>query len=72
MVSRVISTRVELDIEGNQRSVTDALDRVVMSCDYDMLGNRIHQIAWMPVAMRLDNVAGKPIRAWDTRGFTGG
>ncbi|MGI0024945.1 MAG: SpvB/TcaC N-terminal domain-containing protein, partial [Nitrososphaera sp.] len=35
-------TRVELDIEGNQRSVTDALSRKVMTYDYDMLSNRIH------------------------------
>ena len=43
-------TRTELDIEGNQRAVIDALldpitgkGRVVMRYDYDMLGNRIHQ-----------------------------
>ncbi|BFU91260.1 MAG: hypothetical protein NTAFB01_24470 [Nitrospira sp.] len=61
-------TRVELDIEGNQREVIDANDRVVMRYDYDMLGNRIHQASmeagerWM-----LNDVAGKPIRAWDSR-----
>ncbi|MGH9892294.1 MAG: hypothetical protein ACREA0_09990, partial [bacterium] len=37
------ATRVLLDIEGNQREVIDAKDRVVMRYDYDMLGNRIHQ-----------------------------
>ena len=63
------ATRVELDIQGLQRSVTDALDRKVMAYDYDMLGNRIHQASmeagerWM-----LNDVMGKPIRAWDTRG----
>ena len=63
------ATRVELDIQGLQRSVTDALDRKVMVYDYDMLGNRIHQASmeagerWM-----LNDVTGKPIRAWDTRG----
>ncbi len=76
------STRVELDIEGNQRIVwherrlpvdhlpTGAIDqRIVMRYAYDMLGNRIHQISmeagarWM-----LSDVAGKPIRAWDSRG----
>ncbi len=70
-------TRVELDIEGNQRAVRDAimqngdlLGRVVMRYDYDMLGNRIHQASmeaderWM-----LNDVASKPIRAWDSRGF---
>ena len=36
-------TRVIFDIEGNQRAVIDAKDRVVMRYDYDMLGNRIHQ-----------------------------
>ena len=50
------------DIEGNQREVIDAKDRVVMRYDYDMLGNRIHQASmeagerWM-----LNDVAGKPI-----------
>ena len=39
-------TRVELDIEGNQREVIDAKDRIVMRYDYDMLGNRIHSRAW--------------------------
>ncbi|WP_324197860.1 SpvB/TcaC N-terminal domain-containing protein [Nocardia abscessus] len=76
-------TRVELDIEGNQRKVfderklpdTDNLplgaseQRIVMQYAYDMLGNRIHQHSmeagarWM-----LNDVAGKPIRAWDSRG----
>lgn len=79
-------TRVELDIEGNQRTVRDAftkafdaqgkkiedpLGRIVMRYDYDMLGNRIHQASmeagerWM-----LNDVTGKPIRAWDSRGHT--
>jgi RHS repeat-associated protein len=69
-------TRIELDIEGNQRAVRDAivqagdeLGRIVMLYDYDMLGNRIHQLSmeagerWM-----LNDVTGKPIRAWDSRG----
>lgn len=77
-----IATRVELDIEGNQRAVLDerkppvnglpvgALEqRIVMRYAYDMLGNRIRQLSmeagarWM-----LNDVAGKPIRAWDSRG----
>jgi RHS repeat-associated protein len=70
-------TRVELDIEGNQRSVTDSLGRIVMRYDYGIAGpekdkeaaSRIHQSSmeagerWM-----LNDVAGKPIRAWDSRG----
>jgi RHS repeat-associated protein len=71
-------TRVELDIEGNQRAVRDAIvqagdkqGRIVMRYDYDMLGNRIHQSSmeagarWM-----LGDVSGKSIRAWDSRGHT--
>jgi len=62
-------TRVELDIEGNQRSVMDARGRTVMSYDYDLLSARIHQVSmdagerWM-----LNDVMGKPIYGWDSRG----
>jgi len=62
------ATRVTVDIEGNQREVRDALNRAVMRYDYDLLGNRIHQSSmeagrrWM-----LNDVTGKPIRAWDSR-----
>jgi RHS repeat-associated protein len=61
-------TRVELDIEGNQRSVTDALGRIVMRYDYDLLGHRLHQSS-MEAGQRwmLNNVEGKPIRMWDSR-----
>ncbi|NVM57282.1 MAG: RHS repeat-associated core domain-containing protein, partial [Desulfobacterales bacterium] len=61
-------TRIIYDIEGNQRKVIDAKGRIVMRYDYDMLGNRIHQVSleagerWM-----LNDVTGKPIRAWDSR-----
>jgi RHS repeat-associated protein len=79
-------TRVELDIENNQRAVRDAitkthdaqgnetvdsLGRIVMQYDYDMLGNCIHQASmeagerWM-----LNDVVAKPVRAWDSRGYT--
>jgi RHS repeat-associated protein len=64
------ATRVELDIEGDQRAVIDAEDRVVMRYDYDLLGNVIHQASmeagerWM-----LNDVTGKAIRAWDSRRF---
>ncbi|GIX46751.1 MAG: hypothetical protein KatS3mg131_0962 [Candidatus Tectimicrobiota bacterium] len=70
-------TRVELDIEGNQRAVRDAvqqngdlLGRMVMRYDYDLLGNRIHQ-ASQEAGERwtLNDAAGNPVRAWDSRGF---
>src|SRR5262249_25127144 len=61
-------TRVELDIEGNQRSVTDAVGRRAMAYAYGMLGTRIHQLSvdagerWM-----LNDVSAKAARSWDSR-----
>jgi RHS repeat-associated protein len=79
----LLATRTELDIEGNQLAVRDAnkksvdsagnavvdLGHVVMRYAHDMLGNRIHQ-ASMEAGARwmLGDVAGKPIRSWDSRG----
>ncbi|KYC35940.1 toxin [Scytonema hofmannii PCC 7110] len=62
-------TRVELDIEGNQRSVMDARGRNVMTYDYDILGGRIHQVS-MDAGERwiLNDVMGKSIYGWDSRG----
>ncbi|MCP3877192.1 MAG: toxin, partial [Sulfitobacter sp.] len=58
-------THVVFDIEGNQRAVIDAKNRVVVRYDYDMLGNRIHQ-ASMEAGARwmLNDVAGKLLCAW--------
>jgi RHS repeat-associated protein len=62
------STRIVFDIEGNQRELTDARDRIVVRYDYDILGNRIHQASmeagerWM-----LNDVAGRPLYEWDGR-----
>ena len=77
IVEETYPTRVELDIEGNQRAIRDAVVRmatcwVASSCvtTTTCSGNRIHQASmeagerWM-----LNDVAGKPIRAWDSRGF---
>jgi RHS repeat-associated protein len=67
-VEEFYRTLVILDIEGNQREVIDAKDRIVMRYDYDMLSNRIHQESmeagerWM-----LKDVVGKPLYAWDSR-----
>ncbi|MFN8484247.1 MAG: SpvB/TcaC N-terminal domain-containing protein [Anaerolineae bacterium] len=69
-------TRVELDIEGNRRAVYDAVvqngdshGRVVMRYAYDMLDTPLFQFS-MEAGRRwiLTDVAGKPIRAWDSRG----
>lgn len=63
-------TLSELDIEGNHRTLIDALDRVAMRYDYDLLGARIHQLSmdagerWM-----LNDVMGQPLYAWDSRNY---
>ena len=64
-------TRVELDIEGNQRAVEDAKGRIVMRYEYDMLGTVIQQ-ASMEAGERwlLNDISGNPIRTWDSRGFS--
>jgi RHS repeat-associated protein len=69
VIEEKYATRVLFDIEGNQREVIDANDRVVMRYDYDMLGTPIHQ-ASMEAGERwtLNDVAGQPIAAWDSRG----
>ena len=67
-VDEFYSTRSEFDIKGSTLSVTDALGRMVMRYDYDMLKNPAHQASmeagerWM-----LNDVAGKPLYAWDSR-----
>ncbi|MGA2795882.1 MAG: hypothetical protein ABSE69_20725, partial [Roseiarcus sp.] len=62
-------TRTTLDIQGRQRSVIDALGRLVATYDYDLLGTRIHQSS-MEAGQRwvLNDVTGKSIRSWDDRG----
>jgi RHS repeat-associated protein len=61
-------TRSVLDIEGNQRAVIDALDRVVVRDDYDALGAQIHQVS-MEAGERwsLADCTGKRIRAYNSR-----
>src|SRR5690606_77098 len=64
-------TRTELDIEGNTRAVIDHLGRAVMRFDYNLLSTVIYTASmdagerWM-----LGDVAGNPIRTWDSRGHT--
>jgi RHS repeat-associated protein len=61
-------TRLQLDIQGDERAITDPRDRVVARYDLDLRGNRIHQ-ASMSAGARwmLDDIAGKPLYAWDSR-----
>jgi RHS repeat-associated protein len=61
-------TFVTFDIEGNQRSISDALGRVIMIYDYDMQKARLRQNSvdagerWI-----LNDATGKPFLGWDSR-----
>jgi RHS repeat-associated protein len=63
-------TTVELDIQGNQLSVMDALNRKIVTYNYSMLGNRLHQRSadagerWV-----LGDINGEPLRGWNDRNF---
>ncbi len=69
-VEEIHRTLVGLDIQGRQRRVADALGRLVMRYEYDMLGTRLHQ-ASMDAGRRwlLHDVTGKLIRSWNSRGL---
>ena len=64
------TTRIFFDIEGNQREITDARDRIVMRYGYDMLSNLIKQES-MEAGIRwiLNDAGSNPIRTWDSRLF---
>jgi RHS repeat-associated protein len=61
-------TFVTFDIEGNQLDISDALGRVIMTYDYDMLSKRLRQNSvdagerWI-----LNDATGKPFLGWDSR-----
>ncbi len=70
-ISEFYNTVLELDIENNLRSVTDARGNVVMQYKYDMLGNMVYQKS-MDAGQRwlLHNILGNPLYTWDERGHT--
>ena len=63
-------THTVLDIQGNRRVVIDALGREVIRCDFDMAETQLHE-ASMEAGEHwtLKDVAGKPIRSWNSRLF---
>lgn len=67
-VDQYFATRSELDIENNQRAVIDALGRVAMRYDYDMLSTRLRQIN-IDAGTRwtLNDILGKLMLSWDSR-----
>jgi RHS repeat-associated protein len=62
-------SRLEIDIEGNEREVLDARDRTALRSDFDMLGHPIHT-ASMDAGDRWTfyDAVGKPLLVWDSRG----
>jgi RHS repeat-associated protein len=80
-IEQKYETRVEQDIEGQSLTITDARNNPVMVNTlvsegqrirtYDLLGNGLYSHSsdagerWM-----LNDVAGNPIRGWDSRGHT--
>jgi RHS repeat-associated protein len=64
-----IEARFELDVQGNQLSITDALGRLVIVSTYDLLANRIAQSSMdSGSSWTLNASSGNAIRAWDSRG----
>ena len=61
-------SRMDVDLEGNLRKVTDPRNNVVMQYKYDMLGNKVYEDSrdagkrWL-----LQNAVGSPLRTWDER-----
>jgi RHS repeat-associated protein len=61
-------TRMDLDLEGNLRRITDARNNAVMQYKYDMLGHKVYEEGadagkrWL-----LQNITGNPLRTWDER-----
>lgn len=61
-------TFIDLDIEGNTRSIIDARGNTVMAYRYDVLGHRVYENSmdkgerWL-----LNNVMGNPVKSWDSR-----
>ncbi|MEM8999771.1 MAG: SpvB/TcaC N-terminal domain-containing protein [Bacteroidota bacterium] len=66
---RYHTTFINLDVEGNTHSITDARGNTVMAYRYDMLGHRLYQ-SGMDSGQRwvLNNLMGQPLHRWDSRG----
>ncbi len=65
------NTELDVDIEGNLRSITDARGNVEMQYKYDMLGNQVYQNS-MDTGQRwlIKNTMGDALRTWDERNQT--
>jgi RHS repeat-associated protein len=67
----IYRTKTELDIEGNQLGIIDARNNRTIDQKFDVLGRRI-AVTSPDAGKRLTvaDVAGKPLRSWDSRGQT--
>jgi hypothetical protein len=68
---RLLDTRVELDIQGNTLTIIDARGNRTIEQTFDPLKRRI-RVSSPDAGTRLADadVAGKPLRGWDSRGQT--
>ena len=68
LVDEYYATRTELDIQNNKRAIIDALGRVIMRYEYDMLSTSLRSNSadagtrWM-----INDVTGKLLVGWDSR-----
>jgi len=63
-------TRVELDIEGNQRSIIDPKGRILLNQDFNMLSSKIRvRSADAGETITFLDAGGKAIRSWDSRNY---
>jgi RHS repeat-associated protein len=70
VVDEFYPTRTRLDVRGNLLAVTDALNRVIATYDYDLADRKLHQLsADRGEVWTLSDVTGKPILAFDGRDF---
>jgi RHS repeat-associated protein len=74
-VEELHASRLDLDVDGNQRAVRDAavhngdaMGHLMMRYDYNLAGERIHQVS-MDAGERwlLNDVAGNLLCGWDSR-----
>jgi RHS repeat-associated protein len=68
---RLLETRLELDIQGSTLAIIDARGNRTIEQKFDPLKRRI-QVSSPDAGVRLavSDVAGKPLRSWDSRGQT--
>jgi RHS repeat-associated protein len=70
MTDEFIATRTHVDVEGNERAAIDGLGRCVMRYGYTMTSIRVAQSSMEAGEhLMLDDVSGKPIYSWNSRGF---